>query len=333
MSQRVYRCLLFISIITLLLVAGCTPFSIDWSKVPTDDPILPSDPVAPPVQPPTSEQPPVEPPPSEQPPGSQEPPPEPPEKPPQEPPAQPPQDPAPEPPSQPAEPPGSTQPPSGEEPSPPQALSSLRGIVKLEGTSVVERPIKVTVGSYNITTNTGTFTVEDLAPGKYVVRISAEHYQTYESLVTVTSEPSLLTVTLQVKYSPAELDLFARLVYAEAAGEPFLGKVAVAATVLNRMADPNYPDTISEVINQVVVVNGIKYYQYSPVLDGRIYELDPRTQPEAYATAMNAIYQALAGRDPSLGATGFYNPAKVSPTSWVRQQPVTTIIGNHVFFR
>ncbi|MDI3280191.1 MAG: LysM peptidoglycan-binding domain-containing protein [Bacillota bacterium] len=123
-------------------------------------------------------------------------------------------------------------------------------------------------------------------------------------------------------FSRADLDLLARLVQAEAGGEPYEGMVAVAATVLNRLRDPRYPDTIPGVIYQVV--DG-KYYQYSPVLDGRINQ--PAT-PIAY----KAVQDALAGWDPSRGANGFYNPAKTS-NAWVASQPVTARIGNHVFFR
>lgn len=121
--------------------------------------------------------------------------------------------------------------------------------------------------------------------------------------------------------SAADLDLFARLVHSEAAGEPYAGQVAVAASVLNRVKDPRYPNTVRGVILQVW--NG--YYQYSPVQDGRIYL--PASQ-----TAYQAVRDALNGWDPSLGATGFYNPRKTT-NWWVRSQPVTTVIGNHVFFR
>jgi len=122
-------------------------------------------------------------------------------------------------------------------------------------------------------------------------------------------------------YSAAELDLFARLVNAEAGGEPYTGQVAVAASVLNRLKDPNYPNTLSAVIYQVT--NGC--YQYSPVLDGRI-------SLPANQKAYQAVYDALSGWDPSLNALGFYNSAKTS-NQWVRQQQVTTVIGNHIFFR
>lgn len=122
-------------------------------------------------------------------------------------------------------------------------------------------------------------------------------------------------------YSQQEIDLLARLVHAEAAGEPYIGQVAVAATVLNRVKSPIYPNTISAVIYQVAY----GYYQYSPVLDGRI-------NLPANRTAYQAVYDALSGWDPSGGALGFYNPRKTS-NQWVRQQTVTAVIGNHIFFR
>ncbi len=122
-------------------------------------------------------------------------------------------------------------------------------------------------------------------------------------------------------YSAAELDLFARLVQAESAGEPFQGQVAVAASVLNRVRSSRYPNTLNGVIYQIE--GG--YYQYSPVLDGRI------NQP-AGDSARRAVQEAIGGSDPSKGALGFYNPRKTT-NQWVRSQPVTTTIGNHVFFR
>ena len=125
----------------------------------------------------------------------------------------------------------------------------------------------------------------------------------------------------RINLSQSDLDLLAQLVSAEAAGEPFIGQVAVAATVLNRLADPRYPDTISEIVYQVD--NG--RYQYSPVLDGRI---NLAADPSAY----QAVGRALEGSDPSNGANGFYNPAKTS-NQWVRSRPVTATIGGHVFFR
>jgi N-acetylmuramoyl-L-alanine amidase len=120
--------------------------------------------------------------------------------------------------------------------------------------------------------------------------------------------------------SQSDIDLLARLVTAESDGEPFEGQVAVAATILNRLNDPRYPKTIPGIIYQVD--NG--YYQYSPVLDGRIAN-------PAGSSAYQAVTAALSGWDPSKGANGFYNPAK-TVNQWVRSQSITTAIGNHVFF-
>lgn len=117
-------------------------------------------------------------------------------------------------------------------------------------------------------------------------------------------------------------DLLARLVSAEAQGEPYAGQVAVAATVLRRMTDPRFPSTIEDIIYQVW---DRYYYQYSPVQNGTI---DYPAVPSAY----RAVEDALNGADPSYGANGFYNPAGTE-NSWVTQQPVTTVIGNHVFFK
>jgi N-acetylmuramoyl-L-alanine amidase len=128
------------------------------------------------------------------------------------------------------------------------------------------------------------------------------------------------TASKATKLSPEDLDLFARLVHAESAGEPFEGQVAVAASVLNRVKNSRYPDTVREVILQVI--GG--YYQYSPVLNGRI-------KLPANQSAYRAIRLALLGLDPSLGATGFYNP-KLTDDMWVLRRSVTREIGSHVFF-
>lgn len=121
------------------------------------------------------------------------------------------------------------------------------------------------------------------------------------------------------RYSARDAELIAKLVYAEARGETYTGQVAVAATVLNRLEDPNYPKSISEVIYQVV--DGC--YQYSPVMDGQI-SLTPDE------TARRAAMDALNGVDPTGGATIFYNPGKTND-QWVRSRIYLTTIGSHVF--
>jgi N-acetylmuramoyl-L-alanine amidase len=131
----------------------------------------------------------------------------------------------------------------------------------------------------------------------------------------------MVTAVDEFNFSAADIDLFARIVHAEAEGESYQGQVAVAATILNRVRSEIYPNTMSGVVYQVE--SGA--YQYSPVLDGRI------NRP-AGESAKRAIMEALNGNDPTNGATGFFNPAKTS-NQWVRSRPVVANIGSHVFFK
>ena len=61
---------------------------------------------------------------------------------------------------------------------------------------------------------------------------------------------SLSAASEALSYHESEIYTLARLVHAEARGEPYLGKVAVAAVVLNRVRSASFPNTISGVIYQ-----------------------------------------------------------------------------------
>lgn len=115
-----------------------------------------------------------------------------------------------------------------------------------------------------------------------------------------------------------------KMTEAEAGGESYEGKVAVAASILNRVKSEEWPDTIEDTLFQVTHFNGKSYYQYSPVLDKRIYNAKPSEETK------RAVQAAKRGEDPSQGATLFYNPDKTD-NEWVREQETTVVIGNHVF--
>lgn len=150
--------------------------------------------------------------------------------------------------------------------------------------------------------------------------LSGSYLWVGQTLKIPTTSKSSVTSNSVYNLSQSDIDLLARLVRAESEGEPYIGQVAVAATILNRLKDPRYPNTVPGIIYQVD--NG--RYQYSPVLDGRI-NLAPN------ASAYKAVQAALTGWDPSNGANGFYNPS-LTNSQWVRSHPVTVRIGNHVFF-
>ena len=115
--------------------------------------------------------------------------------------------------------------------------------------------------------------------------------------------------------SSGDLYLLARLVHGEARGEPYKGKVAVAAVVLNRVKSSSFPNTIAGVIYQ----RGA----FDAVSDGQI-----NMQPDN--ESIRAARDALNGWDPSNGCLYYYNP-KTATSSWMLSRPVLLHIGQHAF--
>lgn len=109
--------------------------------------------------------------------------------------------------------------------------------------------------------------------------------------------------------------LLARIISAEARGEPYEGQVAVGAVVMNRVRHPSFPNTVAGVIYQ----RGA----FTAITDG---QFDEPIAESAYRAAADA----LNGWDPSGGAIYYYNPAKTS-NAWIRTREVIKTIGRHVF--
>ncbi len=116
-------------------------------------------------------------------------------------------------------------------------------------------------------------------------------------------------------YSANEVALLARIISAEARGEPYSGQVAVGAVILNRVAHPSFPNTLAGVIYQPGA--------FSCLDDGGV---NAAVADSAYRAARDAIN----GNDPSGGAIYYYNPAK-STNKWIFSRPIITVIGNHRF--
>jgi N-acetylmuramoyl-L-alanine amidase len=117
--------------------------------------------------------------------------------------------------------------------------------------------------------------------------------------------------------SSNDLYLLAKCVHAEARGETYVGKVAVAAVILNRVEDPNFPNSVYGVIYQP--------WAFTAVQDGQI-NLEPDT--ESYKAAKDA----LNGWDPTYGSIYYYNPATAS-SQWIFNREIVVTIGEHVFAR
>lgn len=115
--------------------------------------------------------------------------------------------------------------------------------------------------------------------------------------------------------SSADVALLARVISAEARGEPYSGQVAVGAVILNRVNHPSFPNTISGVVYEPGA--------FTCMVDGQI------DQPVA-DSAYRAARDALNGADPSGGAIYYFNP-DTATSAWIWSRPLITKIGKHRF--
>ncbi|WP_410513718.1 cell wall hydrolase [Paenibacillus sp. BR2-3] len=124
------------------------------------------------------------------------------------------------------------------------------------------------------------------------------------------------------RYAVSEEDmlLLQKVVMAEAEGEPYQGKVAVANVVLNRLRSANFPDTIKDVIYQKS--------QFSPVANGRLKRVKPNQD------SINAVKAALSGEKEVTDDTYFFLSLKLAEDLTVHHsQEYAKTIGNHTFYK
>ncbi len=111
--------------------------------------------------------------------------------------------------------------------------------------------------------------------------------------------------------------LLAQVIEGEAADEPYEGKVAVGAVIVNRIESGDFPNTIPGVVYETDAFESVSNGQYTRPLSKE---------------SLQAAVAALDGQDPTGECLYFWNP--VTATSpWVWSRPIVTQIGGHVFAR
>ncbi|QAS50759.1 spore cortex-lytic enzyme [Halobacillus litoralis] len=128
-----------------------------------------------------------------------------------------------------------------------------------------------------------------------------------------TKEPT--AVNVPSGYSQNDIQLMANAVYGEARGESYVGQVAVAAVILNRVNSASFPNSVSGVI--------FEPRAFTAVSDGQIW-LEPNEQ------AKEAVLDAINGWDPSAQALYYFNP-NTATSSWIWSRPQIKQIGKHIF--
>ncbi|OZU90091.1 spore cortex-lytic enzyme [Virgibacillus indicus] len=123
------------------------------------------------------------------------------------------------------------------------------------------------------------------------------------------------SVNVPQGYSQNDIQLIANAVYGEARGEPYVGQVAVAAVILNRIESPTFPNNASGVI--------FEPRAFTAVADGQIW-LTPNE------TARQAVLDAINGWDPTGNALYYFNP-DTATSAWIWTRPQIKKIGKHIF--
>ncbi len=124
-----------------------------------------------------------------------------------------------------------------------------------------------------------------------------------------------ISTTFGSSSGSGDVALLARVISAEARGEPYSGQVAVGAVILNRVSHPSFPSTISGVVYEPGA--------FTCMTDGQI---NSAVSDSAYQAARDA----LNGWDPTGGAIYYFNP-NTATSSWIWSRPLLTIIGKHRF--
>lgn len=127
--------------------------------------------------------------------------------------------------------------------------------------------------------------------------------------------------------SARERECMARVIYHEARGETFRGKIAVGMTVINRMNDERFPDDICSVVYQK---SGGRC-QYTWACDRNLKRV--RVEPKQWADSAHVADLVLSDSvvDPTRGATHFHN--KTIKTPYRKYYKQASVIDNHVFYR
>lgn len=138
---------------------------------------------------------------------------------------------------------------------------------------------------------------------------------------TTVAETTASYVNANVDVTDSDYYWLTKIVEAEAGDQDEIGKILVVNVILNRVRSNRFPDTIKSVIFQ----NDGRTYQFEPVKNERIYDMNPTDSTIA------CVDRALNGEDYSDGALFF--TMKTSSGSWFNTSLTFLFVhGAHYFY-
>lgn len=204
--------------------------------------------------------------------------------------------------------------------------------------AIIENGYTITGGDIELIANSSTDLVKEATTVATVATTASTKIRTTTKTTTAqpTTTSSFYSTRLNRYMSDYEMYLLTMICCSEAGFESYEGKVAVVATVLNRMESSIFPDGIYEVIFQK--------YQFSSATNGVFHNSTDELRYEDISSdmlndAQKAVKAALNGEDPTTYATGgalfFYNPDYCSEEENAMRANIscTLRIGNHIFYR
>lgn len=158
---------------------------------------------------------------------------------------------------------------------------------------------------------------EEKAPKK------KESLQTLAKKTEKVAKPAVIEGK-KVSMSADERMWLEKMVEAEATGESYEGKVAVASVIANRVTSSQFPNSVMGVIKQ----NNGKFHQFSPWDDGRIYKMNPT---ESSKKAVVEVFDKGVRNVPN--DTLYFAVKTIAFDNWMgKTRKHNLTIGNHAFF-
>lgn len=118
----------------------------------------------------------------------------------------------------------------------------------------------------------------------------------------------------------SDLHCLSENVYYESRGEPLVGQYAVAEVTMNRVASPEFPDSVCQVVHS----RGAFSWTYEATLPEPFGYEWRRAQAVA-----NSVYDNLEA--PLVNGALYYHAIRISP-DWAATRRQVALVGRHLFY-